>query len=46
MAAYTFARRIKALNGFTPYQYIAKIWASESDRFIVNPIHQVSGLNT
>ena len=41
MAAYNFARRLKTLSGLTPYEYIAKIWTSESDRFIVNPIHQV-----
>ncbi|MFA7588365.1 MAG: hypothetical protein WCY11_19630, partial [Novosphingobium sp.] len=40
------ARRLKTLNGLTPYEYIAKIWTSEPDRFIVNPIHQMPGLNT
>ena len=25
MAAYNFARRLKTLNGLTPYEYIAKI---------------------
>jgi transposase InsO family protein len=38
--------RLKTLSGFTPYEYIAKRWTSEPDRFIVNPIHQMSGLNT
>ena len=46
MAAYNFARRLKALSGLTPYEYICKIWTSEPDRFIVNPIHQMPGLNT
>lgn len=46
IAAYNFARRLKTLSGFTPYEYIAKIWTSEPDRFIVNPIHQMPGLNT
>ena len=46
MAAYNFARRLKTLSGLTPYEYIAKIWTSEPDRFIVNPIHQMPGLNT
>lgn len=32
-------------GGLTPYDYICKIWASKPDRFIVNPIHQMSGLN-
>jgi transposase InsO family protein len=46
IAAYNFARRLKTLSGLTPYEYIAKIWMSEPDRFIVNPIHQMPGLNT
>jgi transposase InsO family protein len=46
LAAYNFARRLKTLSGLTPYEYIAKIWTSELDRFIVNPIHQMPGLNT
>lgn len=45
MAAYNFARRLKTLSGLTPYEYIAKIWTSEPDRFIGNPIHQMPGLN-
>ncbi len=46
MAAYNFARRLKTLSGLTPYEYIAKIWTSEPDRFIFDPIHQMPGLNT
>jgi hypothetical protein len=46
MAAYNFARRLQTLSGLTPYEYICKIWASEPDRFIVNSIHQMPGLNT
>jgi transposase InsO family protein len=46
MAAYNFTRRIKTLSGLTPYEYICKIWTSEPDRFILNPIHQMPGLNT
>ncbi len=46
MAAYNFARRLKTLSGLTPYEYIAEIWTSEPDRFIVDPIHQMTGLNT
>ncbi len=44
--AYNFARRLKTLSGLTPYEYICKIWTSEPDRFIVDPIHQMPGLNT
>jgi len=46
LAAYNFARRLKTLNGLTPYEYICKIWTSEPDRFIRNPIHQMPGLKT
>lgn len=45
MAAYNFARRLKTLSGLTPYEYICKIWTSEPDRFILNSIHQMTGLN-
>ena len=41
MDAYNFARRLKSLNGLTLYENICKIWTSEPDRFIVNPIHQM-----
>ena len=46
MAAYAFVRRLKTLNGLTSYEYSAKIWTSEPDRFVVNPIHQMPGRNT
>ena len=42
IAAYNYARRLKTLNGLTPFEYICKIWTSEPDRFILNP----TGLNT
>ena len=46
MAAYNYARRLKTLNGLTPYEYICKIWTSEPERFILDPIHQRPGLNS
>ncbi|MDW4551258.1 integrase core domain-containing protein, partial [Defluviimonas sp. D31] len=46
MAAYNFARRLKTLSGLMPYEHICKVWSSEPDRFIVDPIHQMPGLNT
>ena len=45
LAAYNFARRLKTLNGLTPYEYICRIWTFEPERFILNPIHQMPGLN-
>lgn len=44
--AYKFGRRLKTLRGLTPYEYICKIWTSEPERFRLNPIHQMLGLNT
>ncbi len=39
-------RRLKTLGGLTPYGYICKVWTREPDRFILDPIHQMPGLNT
>jgi len=44
--AYNYARRLKTLGGLTPYEYICKIWTNEPERFNLNPIHQMPGLNT
>jgi len=44
--AYNYARRLKTLNGLTPFEYICKIWASEPERFKINPTHHKMGLNT
>ena len=46
IAVYIFARRLKTLSSLTPYEYVCKIWTSDPDRFIVDPIHQMPGLNT
>ncbi|TPK66840.1 IS481 family transposase [Mesorhizobium sp. B2-4-15] len=46
MAAYNFARRLKTLKGLTPYEFICNIWTKEPERFRLNPIHQMPGLNT
>jgi len=46
LAAHNFARGPKTLNGLTPYEYICKIWASKPERFILNPSHQMPGLNS
>jgi transposase InsO family protein len=43
--AYNFGRRLKTLKGLTPYEFICKQWTSEPDRFIIDPIHQMLGLN-
>ena len=46
VTAYNFARRLKTLKGLTPYEYICKIWSENPERFNLNPIHQMPGLNT
>ena len=42
--AYNFARRLKTLNGLTPYEAICKAWSAEPHRFIRT--HLTTGLNT
>lgn len=44
--AYNFGRRLKTLKGLTPYEFICKRWTSQPDQFIIDPIHQIPGLNT
>lgn len=46
VSAYNFGRRLKTLKGLTPYEFICKCWTSEPERFILNPLHQMPGLNT
>jgi predicted RND superfamily exporter protein len=45
VSAYNFAKRLKALKGLTPYEYICKIWTKEPERFTLNPLQQMPGLN-
>jgi transposase InsO family protein len=45
VSAYNFARRLKTLKGLTPYEFICKRWTSEPNRFIINPLQQMPGLN-
>ena len=44
--AYNFGRRLKTLKGLTPYEHICKCWTNEPERFTLDPIHQMPGLNT
>jgi hypothetical protein len=46
VAAYNFGRRLKTLKGLTPLEYICKSWTSQPERFILNPLQQMPGLNT
>jgi transposase InsO family protein len=44
--AYNFGRRLKTLKGLTPYEYICKRWTLEPERFRLDPLHQMPGLNS
>jgi hypothetical protein len=43
--AYNFAKRLKTLQGLTPYEYIIDCWQKEPNRFQLNPNHHMVGLN-
>jgi transposase InsO family protein len=46
VTAYNFGRRLKTLNGLSPYEYIGRTWTAEPERFVLDPTHQMPGLNT
>lgn len=46
IAAYNYARRLKTLQGLTPFEFICKIWTRDPERFTVDPNHHTLGLNT
>ena len=46
VSAHNYGRRLTTLKGLTPYEFICKTWASEPERFTLNPHHQMPGLNT
>ena len=46
ISAYNFGRRLKTLKGLTPYEFICKAWASNPERFSINPLQQMPGLNS
>ena len=46
VSAYNFGRRLKTLKGLTPYEFICKGWTTEPERFKLNPLQQMPGLNT
>lgn len=45
VTAYNFARRLKRLGGLTPYEFICKVYQTEPQRFTLDPLHQMPGLN-
>src|SRR3546814_10781469 len=42
IAAYNFGRRLKTLNGLTPYEYIAKVWRSEEHTSELQSLMRIS----
>ncbi len=46
VAAYNFGRRLKTLNGLTPFKFVCKLWTTEPERFRLNPLQQMPGLNS
>jgi hypothetical protein len=46
VTAYNFAKRLKTLKGLTPYEFICKAWTKEPERFNLNPLQQMPGLNS
>ena len=44
--AYNHARRLKALRGLTPYEFIHQACTHEPKRFRLDPAHHTPGLNT
>ena len=46
VTAYNFAKRLKSLNGLTPYEAISKAWAPQPGRFLRDPTQLNTGLNT
>jgi hypothetical protein len=44
--AYNHARRLKALRGLTPYEFICRAWTKEPERFRIDPSYHTAGLNT
>ncbi len=46
VGAYDFGRRLRTLNGLAPYDFTCKCRTSATERFKLDRIHQMPGLNT
>src|SRR5215831_4391540 len=44
--AYNFAKRLKTLNGLTPFESVRKAWTKEPNRFKYDPVQLTSGLHS
>jgi transposase InsO family protein len=45
LEAYNFGKRLKALRGLTPFEYIIRCWQNDKELFKENPHHFTLGLN-
>jgi hypothetical protein len=45
VTAHNFAKHLKTLKGLTPYEHIFKVWTKEPERYTLNPLQQMPGLN-
>jgi len=43
--AYNFAKRLKSLLGLTPFERVCQLWTEQPEKFRLNPIHHMAGLN-
>ena len=43
--AYNYAKRLKTLKRLTPFEFIAKCWTDNPERFTKSPLHHSVGLN-
>ena len=43
--AYNFAKRLKSLRGLTPFERICQLWTEDPERFRLDPLHHMAGLN-
>jgi len=46
LLTYNFALRLKTLSALTLYEYVCKIWTSEPDLFILDPVNPLPGSKT
>ena len=46
VSACNFAKLLKTLKGLTPYEHIRRVWTKEPERFILNPLQHMPGLNS
>ena len=43
LLAYNHAKRLKALRGLTPHEFVCREWQREPDRFVRDPVHEPLG---